>query len=312
VLTPDRLLLLQTVARTASYSAAARELGFTQPAISYQMRCLERDIGTALAVRIGREMRLTPAGQALLGHADTILSAVRAAERDLAAQVGDPGGALRLGAFPSSCATLVPAAIVAMRKIYPAVTVHLLQAEPPQSHDLVRRGDLDLAVTYRFRSETEPLPDRDRLGQPTRLPLFVDELRLMLPVDHRAADRRLVSLSDLREDTWILASRRFEDLLQAAAGQAGFTPRVMLVADDYVVMQSMVAHGLGVALVPELALSAHRDDRLVARTLVGWPDRQVEVELWRDQLRVPAVSAMLAALTNSRATGVPASRERRT
>ncbi|MEO9238408.1 MAG: hypothetical protein ABI418_09975, partial [Jatrophihabitantaceae bacterium] len=69
-------------------------------------------------------------------------------------------------------------------------------------------------------------------------------------------------------------------------------------------MQSLAAHGLGVTLVPELALAAHRDERLVARTLVGWPDRQVEVELWPDQLRVPAVAAMLAALQ----AAVPAAR----
>jgi DNA-binding transcriptional LysR family regulator len=296
MLSPDRLLLLQTVARTASYSGAAAELGFTQPAISYQMRCLERDMGTALTVRVGRGMRLTAAGEALLAHADSILSAVRAAERDMAVRVGAPDGVLRLGAFPSSCATLVPAAIAALRKSLPAVQVQLLQTEPPNSHELVRRGELDLSVSYRFRIADQPVDEPDGLGQPRRLPLFVDDFRLLLPVDHPAAHRKLIELEDLRHETWILASRRFEDLLRAAAAPAGFEPRVMLVADDYVVMQSMVAHGLGLALVPELALAAHRDDRLVARTLVGWPDRQVEVELWPDQLRVPAVSAMLAAL----------------
>ncbi len=289
-------MLLQTVARTASYSAAAHELGFTQPAISYQMRCLERDIGTALTVRIGRNMQLTAAGEALLGHADNILSAVRAAERDLAVQVGTPGDVLRLGAFPSSCATVVPAAIAALRKTCPSVTVRLLQTEPSRCHELVRAGELELAVTYRFMTDEEPAAEPDRAGLPRRLPLFVDESRLMLPVDHPAARRKLIDLHDLRDENWILASQRFENLLRAAAAQAGFEPRVMLVADDYVVMQSMVAHGLGLALVPELALSAHRDDRLVARTLIGWPDREVEVELWPDQLRVPAVAAMLNAL----------------
>lgn len=310
MLTPDRLLLLQTVARTASYSAAARELGFTQPAISYQMRCLEREIGTALTVRVGASMRLTSAGQALLPHAEVILSAVRAAERELAGIVGSHAGVLKLGAFPSSCATLVPAAIAQLRRDLPAVDARLLQVEPPQCHDLVRRGELDLGVTYRFGpvpaasggSEHRPagkLAQRvpgQPVGQPRRLPLFVDGVRLMLPVDHPAARRKLIRLADLAGDTWILAGRRFEDLLYAAAEKVGFEPKIMLVADDYVVMQSLVAHGLGLTLVPELALSAHRDDRLVARTLVGWPDRHVEVELWPDQLRVPAIAATLAAL----------------
>lgn len=305
MLTPDRLLLLQTVARTSSYSAAARELGFSQPAISYQMRCLEKEIGTALTVRVGGSMRLTQAGEALLPHAETILSAVRAAERDLATIVGSHAGILKLGAFPSSCATLVPAAMAQLQRELPAVVARLLQTEPPQCHDLVRRGELDLGVTYRFGpAAAQHAGPAQQLGQPQRIPLFVDEVRLMLPVDHPAARRKLVTFADLAGDTWILASRRFEDLLHAAAQDANFEPRTMLVADDYVVMQSLVAHGLGVAMVPELALSAHRDERLVARTLVGWPDRQVEVELWPDQLRVPAVAAMLAALR----AAVPASR----
>lgn len=308
MLTPERLRLLQTVARTHSYSAAARELGFTQPAISYQMRSLERDVGTPLTVRIGTAMQLTAAGQSLLVHADKILSAVRAAERDLAVLVGSNAGTVKIGAFPSSCATVVPAAMATLRRALPAVDVRLLQAEPPQCHDLVRRGELELAVTYRFDAAISTVgavrtvgtlgaaAGDARLGQPSRLPLFLDQVRLMLPVDHPAARRRRIELAELADHTWILASRRFEDLLRGAAAGAGFEPRIMLVADDYVVMQSLVAHGLGITLVPELALSAHRDDRLVARTLVGWPDRQVEVELWPDQLRVPAVAAMLEAL----------------
>lgn len=304
MLTPERLRLLQTVGRTQSYSAAARELGFTQPAISYQMRSLERDVGTPLTVRVGTAMHLTSAGQSLLEHADRILSAVRAAERDLAVLVGSNAGTVKIGAFPSSCATVVPAAMATLRRELPAVEVRLLQAEPPQCHDLVRRGELELAVTYRFDAvdglnalgAVGGSAADARLGQPSRLPLFVDQVRLMLPVDHPAARRRRIELPELADHTWILASRRFEDLLRGSAARAGFEPRIMLVADDYVVMQSLVAHGLGITLVPELALSAHRDDRLVARTLVGWPDRQVEVELWPDQLRVPAVAAMVEAL----------------
>lgn len=302
MLSPDRLLLLQTVARTQSYSAAARELGFTQPAISYQMRCLEREIGTPLTIRAGATMRLTAAGKVLLAHADVVLDAVRTAERELAVLVGRSSGTLKLGAFPSSCATLVPAAISRLSRELPELEVRLLQVEPPQCHELVRRGELELGLSYRFEGPAEPA---DRLGQPRRIPLFLDEVKLLLPLDHPAARRRLVRLQDLRADNWILAGHRFVDLLERKAAEAGFEPRVTLVADDYVVMQSMAAHGLGITLVPSLALSAHRDDRLVARTLVGWPNRHVQVELWPDQLRVPAVAAMLRALRHSAESNAP-------
>jgi len=293
VLSPDRLLLLQTVARTGSYSAAARELGFTQPAISYQMRCLEREIGTPLTIRAGSQMRLTTAGAALLDHADRILAAVRAAERELAGVVGTATGTVKLGAFPSSCATVVPAAISKLRRDQPELTVELVQAEPPRCHALVRRGELDLGLSYHFDGPSVPV---EPAGQPGRLPLFADEVRLMLPLDHPAARRRLVKLGDLAGQTWILAGDRFAELLRRRAAEAGFEPRIMLVADDYVVMQSLAAHGLGITLVPSLALAAHQDPRLVARNLLGWPDRQVQLELWPDALRVPAVAAVVQAL----------------
>jgi DNA-binding transcriptional LysR family regulator len=199
------LQLLQTVARTGSYSATARELGFTQPAISYQMRCLEREIGAPLTIRAGASMQLTAVGQALLEHADAILAAVRNAERELAAMVGSNAGTIKMGAFPSSCATLVPAAIAQVTRALPAVDVRLLQVEPPQCHDLVRRGELALGLSYRFGGSDE---HRERIGQPRRIPLFLDEVRLMLPVDHAAARRKLVRIADLADETWILAGRR--------------------------------------------------------------------------------------------------------
>jgi len=96
--------------------------------------------------------------------------------------------------------------------------------------------------------------------------------------------------------TWIIASPKFHAMLDAAAAPFGFTPQVMRVADDYVTMQSLVAHGLGVALVPNLALTARRDNRIVPRTLRDWPQRHIEIELWPDMLRVDAVRVLVAHL----------------
>jgi len=292
MLDPTQLRLLQVVARAGSYSAAARELGYTQPAITYQMRALERSAGSTLAVRKGRTMQLTSAGQVLLQHADFILATIRGAESELAALAGVPTGTVRLAAFPSSCASLVPAAMVSMRRSHPGVEIELIQADLPQAHEYVLRGDVDLALAYHFEPGPDsPRPtDRDSLS---RLPVSVDDVRLVLPVGHRAARKRVIGIEEVAEDTWIIASPNFHAMLNTAAAPFGFVPQVMRVADDYVTMQSLVAHGLGIALVPNLALTAHRDNRIVPRTLRYWPQRNIEIELWPDMLRVDAVRVLV-------------------
>ncbi|UQX89049.1 LysR substrate-binding domain-containing protein [Jatrophihabitans telluris] len=290
MLDPQQLRLLQEVARTGSYSAAARELGFTQPAITYQMRVLEKSVGVPLTVRTGRTMALTSAGQALLAHADRILAAIRAAENDLESLAASGTGLVRLAAFPSSCATVVPSAMAAMRRRYPNVEVQLVQAEPPHAQELVRRGVVDIALCYRF-SGARGVEAGEHSGLEQR-EVLVETMHLILPMDHPSASRRLVGLEQLREATFIIASPQFEDRLYRAAAEAGFTPKILMVADDYVVMQALVAAGFGIALVPDLALRAHRDPRIVSRMLIDWPQRHILVELWPDMLRVEAVRAL--------------------
>ncbi|MGA8113300.1 MAG: LysR family transcriptional regulator [Actinocatenispora sp.] len=290
---PRHLRLLQEIARTGSLSAAAAELGFSQPAVSYQLRSLEREVGTVLVVRNGRVTHLTPAGEALTAHADRILSSIQTAERDLADIVGSKTGLVRIAAFPSGCATIVPAAMAAMRATRPAVEIQLSQAEPPLATALVRRGEADLAVSYRYEipAPHQPAGRRTPLH---RVALLEDPVRVVLPAGHPLTGHRDVALRDLADATWIISSQSFEDILQRAAAPYGFTPTITMVADDYVAMQALVAHGLGIALLPRLALVAHRDDRVVSRAVRDWPPRRIEAEMWPDRMRVDAVRAMLA------------------
>jgi DNA-binding transcriptional LysR family regulator len=292
---PDQLRLLQVVARTGSYSAASRELGYTQPAITYQMHCLERSVGSALAVRNGRSMQLTAAGRVLLEHAGRILAEIRGAENDLAALAGEPAGTIRLGAFPSSCAALVPRAMVAMKHTHPRVEVDLVQSDLDQAHEAVRRGDVDVALTYHSGPCEHDIAPAGKAGL-IRLPVTVDEIHIVVPAGHRTAGRHIIGIEQLADETWIIAGHRYQQMLESSAAAVGFTPRVMQVADDFVTMQSLVAHGLGVALVPGLALAAHRDPRIVPRTLRDWPDRHIEVEMWPDVLRVETIRAFVEHL----------------
>lgn len=297
MLDPRPLRMLQEIAATGSFSAAARSLGYTQPAVSYQMRNLERAVGAALTVRVGRFNRLTPVGETLLAHAGHILSAIRAAEQDVARLVDAGAGRVRLAAFPSSCAKPVPMAMEAMRREHPAIDVQLIQAEPEEARLLVRRGEADLAVCYRYAASAHNHPaERQEGTRLARIPLLDDEVRLLLPADDALAGRQVIQVGDLADATWIIGSTNFEEILRRSAASAGFAPRITTIADDYVAMQALVAHRLGVAILPRLALAAHRDHRVVARRLDGWPARRVQVELWEDMLRVDAVTAMVGAL----------------
>ncbi|WP_179662887.1 LysR substrate-binding domain-containing protein [Nocardioides panaciterrulae] len=297
MLDPQQLRLLQEVAHTGSYSAAGRSLGFTQPAISYQMKALEKAVGTPLTVRMGRTMRLTPAGTSLLMHSQRILAAIRAAESDLAALTSSGTSVVRLAAFPSSCATVVPAAMAGMRRAFPNIEIQLVQAEPPEARALVRRGDVEVALSYRFSDAPERVPDGEGGAGLHQREVLVEDMHLIVPLDDPAASHRLVDLAQLAEATFLLASPNFEDRLRRAAAAAGFTPKVVRMADDYVAMQALVASGFGVAWVPDLALRAHRDPRVVSRSLVGWPQRHIGVEAWPDLLRVEPVRAMVDHLS---------------
>ena len=295
MLDPRQLQLLHEVARTGSYSAAARELGFSQPAISYQMRRLEQEVGAQLTVRIGRAMKLTPAGTALLAHTERILAAVRAAENQLAELADGGAGSVRLAAFPSACATLPPAAMAAMRRSNPKIEVRLVQAEPQRARELVRRGAADVALGYHYPELQAPVAEPGGSG-PERHEVLVEDIHLVLPMDHPAASHRLVEVDRLSDATFLVASSRFEARLQALASAAGFTPKILTMVDDYVAMQALVAAGFGLALVPDLAMRAHRDPRIVTRTLEGWPRRHVRLVYWPDMLRVEPVRALVGNL----------------
>ncbi|MDQ0685757.1 DNA-binding transcriptional LysR family regulator [Streptomyces achromogenes] len=228
------LRVLRAVAATGSFSAAGRELGCTQPAVSQQMKALEASVGTPLLIRSGREMRLTQAGEALVRHAAGILSGLTAAEEEVAAIAGLRAGRVRLVSFPSGSSTLVPTALAALRAAHPGTRVSLEEAEPPQSVRLLREGDCDIALAFRYERATPGGAHRrgsgplgfDRVGsgqvRPGGLgpgdsgddewadlvvrPLLKDRLVALVPERHRLArtgSSDTVAIGDLAAEPWI-------------------------------------------------------------------------------------------------------------
>jgi molybdate transport repressor ModE-like protein len=292
VLDVRRLQVLRAVAREGSLSAAARALGYTQPAISHHVARLEEEVGTALLTRLGRGVRLTDAGAALVAHADAVLARLDAAEEEVAAIAGLRSGRVRLAAFPSASATLVAGALARLRAAHPGVAVLFEEAEPEDALPLLRTGELDVVLAFTYPAVgVRDGRDLDAVA------LLHDPTHAVLPAGHPAAGPGApVALAGLAQDTWIAGCVRCRRHLVHLAGEQGFAPRVDFATDDHLTVQSLVAAGLGVSLLPALALrSALRDD-VAVRPVAGGAGRAVEAVLPAAERRPPAVTAFVAAL----------------
>lgn len=281
------------VVLTGSYSAAARSLGYTQPAITQQMKALERDAGTPLFTRAGRGLRLTEAGETLARHATAILDTMSAAQRQMTALTGLQTGRVRISAFPSANATLIPEAMARLAAGHPGIRVELSEEEPPDSLPKLVRGECDIALafTYPGSAETDELPD-----EVMEIPLLEDQLLVLLPSGHRLARRRTVRLGDLADETWIAGCLRCRvNFLHECAGQ-GFAPDIAFTTDDNLVVQSLVAEGLGVAMMPGLVLNFLRHPKVTGRAVVPASKRRVSAYVLREHLRIPATALVLDEL----------------
>ncbi|WP_406496692.1 LysR family transcriptional regulator [Streptomyces sp. NBC_00846] len=285
------LRVLRAVAATGSFSAAARELGCTQPAVSQQMKALEASAGTTLLIRTGREMRLTQAGEALVRHASGILAGLVAAEEEVAAIAGLRAGRVRLVSFPSGSSTLVPGALAALRAAHPGTRVSLVEAEPPRSVEMLREGDCDIALAFRYGASGTEWDDL------VVRPLLTDRLIGLVPEGHRLAGADAVAVAELAEEPWIAGCPRCRRQLVEVCEESGFTPRIDFATDDYPAVVGLVGAGLGVAVLPELAIESVRPKR--ARTVAVEPaiEREIVALTLPDLAQVPAVAATLDQLS---------------
>lgn len=279
------------VVEAGSYSAAARALGYTQPAVSQQMQALERAVGTPLFTKVGRQMRLTEAGETLSRHASGILDSMRAAQQQLNAYKRLRSGRVRVCAFPSASATLLPEAVAALSAEHPGIRVELEEAEPPESLHRVLRGDCDITLAFSYPGRHEELPD-----DLTEVPLLDDRMTVLLPFGNALTRRASVQLTDLAEQRWIAGCARCRaNFLEVCADQ-GFTPDIAFTTDDNLVVQSLVAAGVGVALMPGLVWSFLRHPKVAGRRLEPAAHRQVAAYLLAERTRIPATAALLDEL----------------
>ena len=287
--------VLREVAAQGSFSAAADALAYTQSAVSQQIAALERETGTKLVERGARGVKLTDAGRALVAHTDAIVARLNDAEAELEAIAGLKGGRLRLVAFPSVAASLMPQAIARFRAAHPGVELSLRPAEPEDGIAMVKAGEADIALTV----EVPDIGDPDITGL-DRTFLMDDPMYAALPADHPLASRRRLRLEDLAGEPWILGSTTTTcpdaRIAMRACALAGFDPDIVFNNDDYNAIQGFVAAGVGISLMPDLACINVREDVVVRSLGSSPPVRRICAVTAAESWCSPAREAMLEVL----------------
>lgn len=287
-----RLRLLRELAHRGTMTAVGAALGQTSSAVSQQLAILEREARAKLLERVGRRVRLTAEGERLAAHADGILQAVMAAEQDLKGAKEKPKGVLEVGCFPTFAKARLLSAIARAR--YPDLRVIVHELESADAVAAVRDGRCHLAIAFAY--SLAPQPEVSGL---VATPLLDEPVVLALPKRWRR-ERQPIALKRLAKEDWIIGSRQSDDrqLAERACALAGFAPRMTHTIDDYDLMLRMVAAGLGVGFVPELALGFSDTKAVVLRTPSGVPPLRRRIHaLTRSTLAAsPMVRALLSEL----------------
>lgn len=288
-----RLQLLREVARRGTIRAAAAAMSVTPSAVSQQLRVLEAEAGVGLLEAHGRLVRLTPAGELLVRHAETITAAIAAAESELAGVRDDVAGVLRVAAFPTAARAILPAAIVGLGRRYPGVRVTLRDLETRESLAALASDEVDVAVVDEYDEATRIAERGLEL-----LPLLTDPIQVALPAERAAATAvGAVPLAALRDEGWIMDAdtSAIHHAILRACRRSGFEPSVRSNCKDYGVIIALVEAGLGAAFLPGLALR-DRSIRAVVVPVDPPLERRVLAAVKPERRGHPAVAAMLEEL----------------
>ncbi|GAA1659473.1 LysR family transcriptional regulator [Nonomuraea maheshkhaliensis] len=280
-----RLRVLVAVARKGSLTAAAKELHYSQPSVSHHLARLEAETGAKLVQRAGRGIRLTEAGRLLAERAAEIIGRLDATAEELAAHVGLRSGRVRLAAFPSALGTFIPKAARLLAGAHPGLRLQLTETEPPEALRLLRAGRVDAAVMFRY-DDTAPEDNG------------IHMLHLLDDPSYLVSGAPPGDLADHAESSWIAGCDRCRSHLLDICDKAGFEPHISFTSDDIVAVQALVAAGLGLTMLPGLALTAHRHPEVEVARVPG-STRHVYAAVYGEPPHPPAVEALLSALTES-------------
>ncbi|WP_373287975.1 LysR family transcriptional regulator [Streptomyces lasiicapitis] len=248
----QRLRVLRAVAEHGSFNRAAAALHLTPSAVSQHVATLERGLGAQVVARSTRGVTLTQAGHIMVGAAESVAAELEHAQQRVD-QLSTGRVQLTVASFTSGGRLLLPAALPRLMAAHPCTVLHVREGEPEDTLPLVRQGAVDLALAYHFDG---PLPVGP--GPASGLawtPLLEDPLHVVLPETHRLADRDALDLAELAAEPWVLGCLKTVAYLRCYAERAGFDPEVRGTTTDYYFARSLVAAGMGISLIPSIALT---------------------------------------------------------
>jgi DNA-binding transcriptional LysR family regulator len=303
VLDLRRLRLLYQLHERGTIAAVADALHFTPSAVSQQLAVLESEAGVTLLERAGRGVRLTDAALVLVRHAEALLDRAELAEAELAAAAGSVAGRARIAAFQSVALRLAPPAMHALARDAPGLRCELVEAEPEKSLPALALGDIDLVLADEWQHQPHSRPpgvDRHDLHR--------DPVQLVLPEGHPVARRHglAVPLPELADEVWTSGHRgtAWEAMTDRTCRQlGGFDPNIRHRTNDSVVSLGLVAQGLGVTLLPDLAAPGAHPGVAVRTIAEGSVYRTIFAATRTADAQRPSVQALLAAVRTA-ATGV--------
>jgi DNA-binding transcriptional LysR family regulator len=288
--------VVRAIDDAGSITGAARILGFSQPAVSQSLQRAEARLGVPLVQRLGRSVRLTEAGAIVSAAATPVESALAEASTSLSRLIDGRVGHVAIAGFPSASATIVPTLLSSLRTTNPGISIAYSEAEPPDAIALLQDNAVHAAITCSYPGDgwEEQL---QALTGFMALTLFYDEMLLILPDDHPLADERTIDVSDLQDDEWVAGCPRCRGHVVDSCHAAGFEPDIAFETDNFAAVLGLVARGLGVAILPRLALgtAAIPQGAVVRRTSPG-SERAIHLVLPVDALRTPAVHATAESL----------------
>jgi LysR family transcriptional regulator, hydrogen peroxide-inducible genes activator len=243
------------VAETGSFSRAAERCQIAQPSLSQQILKLEEELGGKLFDRLSRGIRLTESGHAFLPHAQAILRQVDLARTSVATNLADVRGTVTLGAIPTVAPYLIPRYTAAFTERFPDARLRIVEETTP----ILVKGLRDLSIDFALLAL--PLRHKDLELRPIR----TEPLLAALPKKHPLASHSSLSLSELRGESLVMLrdGHCFRDLSIAMCRSADVNPKIAFESGQFSSILGMVAAGIGLSLVPEMAIDRHAGCRYV-------------------------------------------------
>lgn len=290
------LRVVKAIADEGSITGAAAALGYSQPAVSQQLKRLEQQLGLPLVERVGRSVRLTEAGRILARHAPAVATALDAAAGELAELRGLRTGRVRLVGFPSASPTIVPRLLSDLEREHTGVSVTYLEAEPPEAVEAVREDRADIALTFSYPGDRDDPHGSSARGLSVHT-VGTDDLLAVLPVGHPSAGGDRVDIATLAGEKWIAGCPRCRGHLLELCARAGFEPHIAFETDNFVAVEGLVAQGIGVATLPRMAVASFPQlPGVVTVPLPRAEARTIHVVTAYGADRVPAIRATLSAI----------------